>query len=112
MPKLKPNHFAVEDIIFYGMDEEGEIVVDEQGNQVDYRLKKGIRFKPLEYLCEDMSTEIMEEDTNDTNEPIKALEKEIKEKISVLSTDELIKVNEYVTSFIDKPTNITEDCNK
>tara|TARA_Y100000114_G_scaffold126774_1_gene123265 strand:+ start:651 stop:779 length:129 start_codon:yes stop_codon:yes gene_type:complete len=39
---------------------------------------------------------------------IKALEKEISEKISVLSLDELIKVNEYVTSFIDKPT----DCDK
>jgi len=37
---------------------------------------------------------------------IKTLEKEISEKISVLSQDELIKVNEYVTSFIDKPTNM------
>ena len=57
----KPNHFAVENILFYAMDEENEIITSEKGEEVIYRLKEGIRFKPLEYLCEDMDTEIMEE---------------------------------------------------
>ena len=61
--KLKPHHFAVEDITFYAIDENSEIVVDEQGNQVSYRIKEGIRLKALEYLCEDMTPEIMEEES-------------------------------------------------
>ena len=61
MKKNKPTHFAIEDIKFYAMDEENEIITNEKGEEVIYRLKEGIRFKPLEYLCEDMDTEIMEE---------------------------------------------------
>ena len=38
-----------------------EIVTNEKGEEIIYRLKEGIRFKPLEYLCEDMDIEIMEE---------------------------------------------------
>ncbi len=61
MKKNKPTHFAIEDIKFYAMDEENEIITNEKGEEVIYRLKEGIRFKPLEYLCKDMDTEIMEE---------------------------------------------------
>ena len=59
--KNKPIHFAVEDIKFYAMDEDNEIITNEKGEEVIYRLKEGVRFKPLEYLCEDMRPEIMEE---------------------------------------------------
>ena len=31
---------------------------------VMYQIKDGVRFKPLEYLCEDMNQEIMEEVKN------------------------------------------------
>jgi len=58
----KPNHFAVENIIFYAMDEDSEIITNKKGEAVRYRIKDGIRFKPLEYLCEDIEPEIMEED--------------------------------------------------
>jgi hypothetical protein len=60
----KPNHFAVENIMFYAMDEDNEIITNEKGEAVMYQIKDGVRFKPLEYLCEDMDQEIMEEVKN------------------------------------------------
>lgn len=60
----KPTHFAVEDIIFYGMDEDNDIICDKQGNAIQYRIKDGVRFKPLEYFTEDLDLEIMEEIKN------------------------------------------------
>ena len=51
----KPNHFAVENITFYAMDEDNEIITNNKGEAVMYQLKSGVRFKPLEYLCEDMT---------------------------------------------------------
>ena len=59
--KNKPTHFAVEDIKFYAMDEDNEIIVDEKGEQITYRLKDDVRFKPLEYLCDDIDLEILED---------------------------------------------------
>ena len=55
-----PTHFAVEDITFYGMDEDNEIITNDKGEAVVYQLKAGVRFKPLEYLCEDMTAEQLE----------------------------------------------------
>jgi hypothetical protein len=57
----KPNHFAVENITFYAMDEDNEIITNNKGEVVMYQLKSGVRFKPLEYLCEDMTEEILEQ---------------------------------------------------
>ena len=51
----------VYDIKFYLVDEEGNDKIDEKGNTIEYRLKEGIRFKPLEYLCEDFDVDILEE---------------------------------------------------
>jgi len=48
------------DIKFYLVDEEGNEKVNEKGNTIAYRLKEGIKFKPLEYLCEDMDIGILE----------------------------------------------------
>ena len=48
------------DIKFYLVDEEGNEKVNEKGNTIAYRLKEGIKFKPLEYLCEDMDIDILE----------------------------------------------------
>ena len=59
--KNKPTHFAVEDIKFYAMDQDNEIIVDEKGEQITYRLKDDVRFKPLEYLCEGMDIDLFEE---------------------------------------------------
>ncbi len=50
----------VYDIKFYLVDEEGNDKIDEKGNTIAYRLKEGIRFKPLEYLCEDIDIDILE----------------------------------------------------
>ena len=64
----KPTHFAVNDITFYGMDENNDIVVDKNGEQVTYQFKEGIRYKPLEYFCEGIEKDILEEvNKEDTN---------------------------------------------
>tara|TARA_R100001086_G_scaffold207762_1_gene123590 strand:- start:926 stop:1099 length:174 start_codon:yes stop_codon:yes gene_type:complete len=48
------------DITFYKVDEEGNEVLDDKGNTKIFRLKEGVRFKPLEYLCEDIDEDILE----------------------------------------------------
>tara|TARA_R110002012_G_scaffold2305_9_gene11115 strand:+ start:261 stop:434 length:174 start_codon:yes stop_codon:yes gene_type:complete len=50
---------ALYDIVFYKYDENGEEVLNKDGTIKQFRLKDGIRFKPLEYLCEDMEEEIL-----------------------------------------------------
>ena len=57
----EPTHFAVEDITFYGMDEDNEIITNDRGEEIKYQLKNDIRFKPLEYLCEDLDVNQLEE---------------------------------------------------
>jgi len=59
--KKEPTHFAVEDIKFYAMNEDNEIITNKKNEEILYRFKKGIRFKPLEYFCEDITQEILEE---------------------------------------------------
>lgn len=56
----KPNDFVVANITFYAIDEDGEIITNNEGEDVIYQLKSGVRFKPLEYLCEVMTEEILE----------------------------------------------------
>ena len=52
---------SILDIKFYLLDEDGNEIKNKDGTTKEFRLKDGIRYKPLEYLCEDMDTEIMEE---------------------------------------------------
>ena len=52
---------SILDIKFYLLDEDGNEIENKDGTTKEFRLKDGIRYKPLEYLCEDMDTEIMEE---------------------------------------------------
>ena len=51
----------VYDIVFYKVDENDEEVLNKDGTTKQFVLKDGIRFKPLEYLCEDMEEEMLEE---------------------------------------------------
>ena len=52
---------SVYDIAFYKYDENGKEVLNEDGTTKQFKLKDGIRFKPLEYLCEDMEEDMLEE---------------------------------------------------
>jgi hypothetical protein len=50
----------VYDIKFYKVDDDGEAVVNSQGITQTFRLKEGVRFKPLEYLTDDIDEDILE----------------------------------------------------
>ena len=49
------------DIKFYLYDDEGNEVLNKNGKVKEFRIKDNIRFKPLEYLCEDFDIDILEE---------------------------------------------------
>jgi len=52
----------VADIKFYKVDDDGNEVLTKDGKHIQlYELKRDIRFKPLEYLCEDMDDDILVE---------------------------------------------------
>ena len=48
-------------ITFYKSDEEGNILTNDKGEEIIFRLKEGLRFKPLEYLVEDFEDDMLEE---------------------------------------------------
>jgi hypothetical protein len=56
----KNYYVGVADILFYLTDEDGNIKEDKNGNEIEYRLKDGIRFKPLEYITEDLTSDMLE----------------------------------------------------
>ena len=49
------------DIQFYMNDEDGNELLDENGKVKLFALKTNIRFKPLEYICEDLTIDELEE---------------------------------------------------
>jgi hypothetical protein len=51
----------VYDIKFYQVDDDGNEILNKKNETKIFRLKEGIRFKPLEYLCEDIDNDILEE---------------------------------------------------
>ena len=56
---VKEQYVNVLDIKFYVCDEEGNAVLDKDGTVKEFYFKG--RLKPLEYLCEDMTVEDLEE---------------------------------------------------
>ena len=56
------NTALIYDITFYQVDEEGNDILDNKGNTKIYRIKEGVRFKPLEYLVDDFDLDILEEE--------------------------------------------------
>ena len=56
----KPVGVNVLDIKFYKYDEDGNDILNEDGTTKEFKLK-AMRFKPLEYLCEEMSIDDVEE---------------------------------------------------
>ena len=55
------NTALIYDITFYQVDEEGNDIIDKKCNTKTYRIKEGVRFKPLEYLVDDFDLDILEE---------------------------------------------------
>ena len=58
--KDKPIGVNVLDIKFYKYDEDGNDILNEDGTTKEFKLK-AMRFKPLEYLCESMDINDVEE---------------------------------------------------
>ena len=55
-------HTSVLDIKFFLINSEtGDILENKDGTEKEFQLKSGIRFKPLEYLCENLDTNMLEE---------------------------------------------------
>ena len=57
---MKNYYVGVSDITFYLTDENGDVKQDKQGNEITYRLKDGIRFKPLEYISDGVEVDMLE----------------------------------------------------
>jgi len=53
--------YLINEITFYKVDDEGEEIVDKNGNVIEYTLKPGIRVKAMEYLTDDFDDDMMEE---------------------------------------------------
>jgi hypothetical protein len=53
--------YLINEITFYKVDDEGEEVVDKDGNVIEYTFKPGIRVKAMENLTDDFDDDIMEE---------------------------------------------------
>ena len=52
----------VADIKFYKVDDDGNEILTKDGKNIQlFELKRDVRFKPLEYLCEDIDLDILEE---------------------------------------------------
>ena len=58
--KMKNLNVAVHRITFYKYDDDGNEVLNEDGTTKEFELK-AMRFKPLEYLCEDLKVDDVEE---------------------------------------------------
>lgn len=62
MENITDNYYInVYDIYFYISDDDGNPLIDDNGNERKFRLKDSIRFKPLEYLTEDLNIDYLEE---------------------------------------------------
>ena len=57
---MKNYYVAVSDITFYLYDEDGNAKTDKSGNEITYRLKDGIRFKPLEYIADGVEVDMLQ----------------------------------------------------
>ena len=53
------NNVAINTITFYKFDDEGNELENEDGTTKEFKLKS-VRFKPLEYLCEDLDADYLE----------------------------------------------------
>ena len=61
MSKYNNCFVSVLDIKFYLLDEDGNEIENKDGTTNEFNLKDGVRFKPLEYLCESLDTNAVEE---------------------------------------------------
>ena len=59
--KYKNYGTSILDIKFYLLDEDGNEIENKDGTTKEFRLKDNIRYKPLEYVCEDLSPNMLEE---------------------------------------------------
>ena len=54
--------FKEKRFVFKEIETRTEKTTNEKGEEILYKFKKGVRFKPLEYFCEDLTIEALEEE--------------------------------------------------
>ena len=82
----------VADIKFYKVDDDGNEVLNKEGTHIQlYTLKRDVRFKPLEYLCEDMDDDILVPITEDGKEIMSEAESKFYDTHDTMDTTKLIK---------------------
>lgn len=60
--QIPSNAYAIiYDIKFYLCDENGDELLNEEGGTRLFTILDGVRFKPLEYLCEGLDIEMLQE---------------------------------------------------
>ena len=59
--KYKGYEPLVLDIKFYLIDEDANSFTNKDGTDKEFKLKSGIRFKSLEYLCDEVDVDMLEE---------------------------------------------------
>ena len=57
----KEKYPVLYNITFYLTDEDGMEVLNDDGTTKEYKLKEGIRYKPLEYIAEELDLTMLEE---------------------------------------------------
>ena len=59
--KNEYSNVAIHTITFFKFDDEGNELENEDGTTKEFRLLKSVRFKPIEYLSEDLDPEYLVE---------------------------------------------------
>ncbi len=57
----KEKYPVLYDITFYLTDEDGSEVLNKDGTTKQYKIKEGLRYKPLEYIAEELDLSMLEE---------------------------------------------------
>jgi len=76
--------YLIQDITFYKVDENGDEILNQDGTLKVYRIKDGIRVKPLEYLSEEFEDDIMQE-SEDKKQWLKQKRKNLSVMIDIVS---------------------------
>ena len=100
----KEYQVCLHDITFYKVDEDGYEECNKDGSIKVYRIKSDARFKPLEYICEDLDEDILHDSSPTYEQCLEGmLEKVFEALVGESSANNLLKRRlKRVTSHSDE----------